>query len=554
MGNSVFPATGGTVYKVQKEQIFTANGTWTAPTSANFDGTVEVTCVGAGGASGSMNSYNASSYYGIVGGGGGGRVIWRKTISVPSGTNQTVIVGKGGQANYSGIGATYGGYSQFGNATIANYYPDPAMTMGMFYINSTGVYTVPEKANSGSANQYWGGGTGSYSGYLNTTDQAGHTYSTLPVGNTYFICPTNTSNYYSLYFQVPASTALDVAFYWDGYSGTGSQTIAPNIIWYAIDGTAISSAALTTLTNTAYAGTWTRYSSTNNTSPSNAAYARIVLRGGISINGLTVSPTSLSLTTAVSGYTSGYNWTGSVNNSPTVALANGNLENFVIAQGGGAGGSLVVNSSPAQYMLIGQPAWTSGGHPIYNSANVFVTTNIYLSGHGGGAGGNALPAQGTVSSANTSNIVNYVGSSTGNGATAYSPSAFTGAINSASYLQFTTVPNVDGGVGLGSIQVVTTASYPYPFQNLGGPGPGIEGFGEGGAGYVAGSSSYAPYHFASGKVRYTPSQSNATQSNTHPYPNTGAGGNAINTNQMYSSLQYPGQAGSNGIVIVRWFE
>ena len=88
-------------------QVFTSNGTFTAPAGIT---TVKVTCVGGGGGGGGgwevSNEGGTTSYYG---GNGGVAATAVKYVSVTPGSTYSVAVGAGGTGGTSGLGSTNGG-------------------------------------------------------------------------------------------------------------------------------------------------------------------------------------------------------------------------------------------------------------------------------------------------------------------------------------------------------------------------------------------------------------------------------------------------------------
>lgn len=94
MSGSVYPApSGGGGVSGKKQQVFTASGTFTAPTASSYNGYIEVTVVG-GGAGGDNNNY----YYG----GGGGASVKTRVIQATAGVGYTVTIGAGGAVATNG--------------------------------------------------------------------------------------------------------------------------------------------------------------------------------------------------------------------------------------------------------------------------------------------------------------------------------------------------------------------------------------------------------------------------------------------------------------------
>ncbi len=93
-------------------QVFTANGTWTAPSGCR---SVEVTVVGGGGGGGGVDGIAS---YGAAGGGGGGAGTAIKIITSSTfGATETVTIGSGGSggAGSGGGNGSTGGDSSFGS-------------------------------------------------------------------------------------------------------------------------------------------------------------------------------------------------------------------------------------------------------------------------------------------------------------------------------------------------------------------------------------------------------------------------------------------------------
>lgn len=93
-------------------QVFTANGTWTAPSGCR---SVEVTVVGGGGGGGGVDGIAS---YGAAGGGGGGAGTAIKIITSSTfGATETITIGSGGSggAGSGGGNGSTGGDSSFGS-------------------------------------------------------------------------------------------------------------------------------------------------------------------------------------------------------------------------------------------------------------------------------------------------------------------------------------------------------------------------------------------------------------------------------------------------------
>lgn len=109
MGQSVYPvpSAGGGVK--QRQQIITSTGTFTAPTSENYKGYLEVLLVGGGGGAGGAWVSTAGT-----GGGSGGCSI-KRIIELAAGSTVTVTIGAGGAGSPGSSGTpSNGNASTFG--------------------------------------------------------------------------------------------------------------------------------------------------------------------------------------------------------------------------------------------------------------------------------------------------------------------------------------------------------------------------------------------------------------------------------------------------------
>jgi hypothetical protein len=90
-----------------REQLFTAGGSWTAPTGVSR---VEVIVIGGGGGGGGYNT--SSAFFGSNGGSGGVAI---GNAAVSAGTSYTVTIGTGGAAGGNNANGSAGGTSSFGS-------------------------------------------------------------------------------------------------------------------------------------------------------------------------------------------------------------------------------------------------------------------------------------------------------------------------------------------------------------------------------------------------------------------------------------------------------
>jgi hypothetical protein len=565
MGISTFPAaSAGAVSKVYKEQIFNGSGTWTYPSSSNFDGTVEVTCVGAGGAGGGFRNTFGQSTTGITGGGGGGRVILNQKVSVLNGGNQTVTVGSGGVSNWSsGFGSSSGGYSIFGSPEIANYYPDPHMRWGVLHNGDNSPRTYPESQynSTASSNHAW-----VESRSIDSTIDTGYGAKTGALGNGSSMGGVTNDGIspYTSVFQVPASTVFKLMFYYTWMGTSSGSTVTPQIRWFNSSNVSIQSDSLTTFTRPTSGTTFTLYTSGTVTSPSTAAWARIIFTdgGGVGYNGVTLTPDSLGLTTPVSGNTSGYQWGGSPDGSLTVKTNSSNLSNFVIGQGGGGACGLGLYASNGNSMLSGNAGlwgWTQGGFPIYvGQSNSFSNQSWVFGSSGGGAGGNATEPELNMAFTGSSGTTIMQA----NGSFAVRNDLFGSQIGyCGSVVVMDSRAYYGGGLASYPLNYYSPTSNwnPCLFSTSG--GEGIQGYGAGGnSRFGTGSSGtdFTNRGFNKGKGRKGGagkfSQSGGTAlSKIDITANTGNGGGGIFLNGE-STAGVEGQNGSSGLVIVRWYE
>jgi hypothetical protein len=561
MGISTFPApSAGAVSKNYKEQIFNASGTWTYPSSSNFDGTVEVTCIGGGGAGGGFKNSSGQNANGITGGGGGGRVILNQKISVLNSGNQTVTVGNGGVSNWaSGFGSSSGRYSVFGSPNIANYYPDPHMRWGTWHNGSNSPRQYPESDYSStvSSNHAW-----VRSRTIDSSYDTGYGAKSGGLGNgSEFGGVTNGSIApYTTLFQVPASTSFKIMFYytWMGRSSAGNAI--PIMKWFDSNNVYISEDSTASFTTPTSGTTFTQYTSSAFTSPANAAWCRIVMDngGGVGYNGITLTPTSLGLTTPVSGNSTGYQWGGSINGSVTVKTNDSNLSNFVIAQGGGAGAG-IANYSGNQLLAgnSGLWGWTQGGYSSSTGNTSSMGTSEWFFGSaGGGAGGNATEPtfEGGYTTASTATTAFQ-----GTGSYTLYTSMFGSQIQYCGTL--VTMDNIayyGGGVASYPMYFQTGAANHYPFAFGASGGEGIQGYGDGGnSRFISGVSGVNFTARGWNKGKGLKGHSNRPQASSmsklNVAANTGSGGIGLYMNGE-SENGTEGQSGSSGLVIVRWYE
>ena len=89
-------ASGGTITSTDSYTIHTFTTVGTSTFTATSSRTVEVLIVGGGGGGG----------YNIGGGGGGGGVVYMPAVNITSGTNYSIVVGDGGEADANGQNST----------------------------------------------------------------------------------------------------------------------------------------------------------------------------------------------------------------------------------------------------------------------------------------------------------------------------------------------------------------------------------------------------------------------------------------------------------------
>lgn len=552
MGISVYPpASTGAVAKTLKQKVFNTSGTWTYPSSSNFDGTVELTVVAGGGAGGACLNRSGSSRMLGAGAGGGGQVVLRKQLSVLGAGNQTVTVGAGG-GGYTEAGGLFGHISSFGSGYIRNLYPDPALTKGLMFWNaSVGTIYYPETRNSASNIDYaqpyvWVSGT--------NPPQP-------PVGRTYVQLNLNgNSGVHSQFVSVKGSTSYRIIFSHTFYIG-GGITVSPSVLWYDSTGQAISSDSLTSFTTQSSSGTWAAVTSTV-TSPSTAAYARLtwVPNSGASwlLTGIQFAETAANVTSVVHGGVSGYAWTGVPDSSYTVE----ENERLVAAQGGGGGWGVAfrASNSGAGFLLPGHAGYTAGGFGMNTSSSGINAGELLIVGSGGGANGNALSQLSPTQPASTAT---YTINDGGSHSSRYGFSTDSGTTDSRFHAAIHT-----SAAYVGSESSWLSASINnsvFPFTSFGENGKGIEGYGYGGIGYARSSNSTYNTSFKASAVTHPGTLAGYTNDWDATQPiyqaawngraNTGNGGNGWITSVssgVYSG--WSGPRGGSGVVIVRWYE
>jgi hypothetical protein len=546
MGISTFPAaSGGITTRTLKQKVFNASGTFTYPTSSNFDGTVEVTCVGGGGGSGSFVHRTASTAYIATGGGGGGQVVSKKQLSILGKGNQTVTIGAGGSSN-AVTGALFGRPSTFGSGYIRNLYPDPTLSKGLAYLNvAAGLDEYPETYN-GSATLESSDSLNWVSGTNPPQPPAGTTYSSIMVSSNRPL--------YSQYMPVKASTSYTYVFSHTGVTSNPAVTCTPRVMWYTSAGVYISASAGTAFTTQTTTGTWTAQTNTI-TSPSTAAYGRLNwLTGGtttLRFNGIQFAETAASITSVVYGGASGYAWSGIPDNSFTI----GEDETLIAAQGGGGGwgAGFRVTNSGTQNIIPGHPGYTSGGFGVLLTGSADTST-LLVSGCGGGAGGSAT---GPSASSVGSSLINASDGNSSSAANNFKDGYYQWR---GFYVSATTSAAFTGG---DSYQFSAAGASYKTLTNFGENGKGIDGYGYGGIGSVATGITGILSNFRSSGVanpsisvqqQYYPISS-GSGTYAHQYdgrPNTGNGANG--TYMLGSQIAYEGANGGSGVVIVRWYE
>ncbi len=133
-------------------QLFTASGTFTAPTNVTV---VYLTGCGAGGGGGSSNSNTT----GASGGGSAGKCFVNRPYTVTGGNNYTVTIGAGGASN------TVGGDTVFDALTFTGGNPG-SQNVGLPFLFSAGVAGSGLQTGNGAtgASSVGGGGGGSIFG------------------------------------------------------------------------------------------------------------------------------------------------------------------------------------------------------------------------------------------------------------------------------------------------------------------------------------------------------------------------------------------------------
>jgi hypothetical protein len=546
MGISTFPAAsaGGITTRTLKQKVFNTSGTWTYPTSSNFDGTVELTVVAGGGGAGSFVHRTSSSGYMCGGGGGGGQVILNKQLSVLNKGNQTVNIGIGGPAKAI-TGALFGGISTFGSGYVRNLYPDPTLSKGLAYLNvAAGLDEAPETYNGSASIE---------AGTINRW-VSGSNPPQPPAGNTYWSHGVSSNRpLYSQYMPVKASTSYRFIFSHTGTTSNPAVTCTPRIMWFDNTGTYISSGTGTGFTTQTTTGTWTAQTNTA-TSPSTAVYARLnwLTSGSTTLrfNGIQFAETDANVTSVVYGGASGYAWTGVPDNSYTIEES----ETLIAAQGGGGGwgGGYRITNSGSTTIIPGHAGYTSGGFGVTNTTAPSSTV-FYISGCGGGAAGNATGPSPVTSTGNYIDLNTIDGASINSNfkdatrtwqsfyVDAHLGAAFTGADSYA----FST-----GNAGYRT------------FTEIGTNGRGLGGYGYGGLGAIATGQTGQLSNFRSSGVQnpsisvganfYPPSSGTNTSYLWDGRPNSGNGANG--GYMSGSQLTYEGATGGSGVVIVRWYE
>lgn len=548
MGISTFPAaSGGITTRTLKQAVFNSSGTWTYPSSSKFDGTVEVTCVGGGGGAGGAINRSGSTFWMGGGAGGGGQVILRRQLSVLGAGNQTVTVGNGGVGYYE-VGGLFGQISSFGSGYIRNLYPDPALTKGLHSLNSAvGVAAYPDSRSTGSSNAYC----------PPQFRSSGTNPPQPPAGNTSVpISLVSNAAVYSQFMSVKGSTEYRLVFA-HTFNVSGGTNVTAHLLWYNSDGTNISSTSFVTFTTQTSSGTWTTVSGTG-TSPSTAAYARICWNasGGAAdyrLNGITFAESAANVTAVAYGGNSGYAWTGVPDNSYTL---NEN-ETLIAAQGGGGGwgGSYRISSNGGMYLLPGHAGYTSGGMGINWNQSTIASSDMIITGCGGGAGGNARGVQTPIQESTVNTFTIQAGSGrfgfvSNDGNTSDDYKMYAAAHSAAAFV--------------GSDSYRYSISSAFPFTTFGENGIGIEGYGYGGVGMTKYSTTtYGSNFISSGSGiasivagynnDFSPT-SNDYQAAFRAKPNSGNGGSGWIATVTNNNTNYNGPRGGSGLVIVRWYE
>jgi hypothetical protein len=258
----------------------------------------------------------------------------------------------------------------------------------------------------------------------------------------------------------------------------------------------------------------------------------------------------------VSGSSSGYIWTGIPDNSYTV----GENETLLVAQGGGGGWGLAwrINSSGSDYLLPGHAGYTAGGLGVSNNGTSIDAQIIYISGSGGGAGGNAI---GPVTPTQTDNSEYYKIYSSGVHSARY---GFQTATDGNHARWHAAIHTCAAYVGSDSVLYNRAGTSVLPAMNFGENGIGIESYGYGGLGAARSSSgTYGNYFRSSGSgnpsaltgfgSNYSPTSA-LHQAAVRGKDNSGNGGSGWFGTVSSGSSDFGGSRGGSGIVIVRWYE
>lgn len=545
MGVNLYPAPS----KVLKQQIFDASGTWTYPTSPNFDGEVEVLAVGGGGAGGSIvarSGWTATARRFCTGGGGGGRVTTQK-LNVKGLGNQSVVVGAGGTTGTSvnQLYARAGGYSSFGSLTIANAVYDPDFYNGIMQAPDQGNTAYPENT------------TGALITVTESNTSSGST--TPPTGFSYLV-PINISNtgtpnsFYSSFFSVTASVSHTFGFkYARGGTNSTAGTVRTTVYYYNSSGVSTGSSNFSTFTAPTSGTTWTNITLTA-TPPANSVTARVVWDRSdatantvtLALSALFATPASTGITEAVYGYTSGYQWLNCPYSSPTVA----NTTVSVFAQGGGGGQGVVGSSSNIITYLPGEVGWSSGGKLVFSNQGTSAdSTTSAFGGCGGGSVTAAEPAT-PVSFYNGTNPINNIVDAS------IRPDGLAGQYP---VRYFSSIP-IGGGNGAVGVKINTDTQGGRYLQNWGKNGRGVDIYGHGGIGgwYTGGNDPLQTGFITTGPVRITPLNSVSVPGNNPQYynalANTGCGGAGVYNPSFTANTVYKAGNGGSGVVIVRWYE
>jgi hypothetical protein len=416
MGISVVGGSGSTG-KSQKFALFNSSSTWTAPTSANYDGVVKAFLVaagggGGGGAAGAVSTSNSQGMPGgpSGGGGGGGQVIEDVTVAIPSGTTVAVTVGAGGT----------GGQTVTTPVTI-NYFLNPSFetnTTGWSSVSGMTGFTRSTTFNNGAPQMPRGCAAAAYLYYSANANTHSFKYDS---GNSAFTVDSGTSGY-----QVRAAMSAS--------STSASFTYTTSVEWYA-NATLIRTDSLTTGGADSTNGTGWRWQdsylgNTSNPIPTNAT--RFVLNVSITSSttwqwgwdSFTLLPNDFdsyaSLSQGNTSYIDGSAsfsgtaespvlWAGTAHASVT-KLRRGaggavNPGSSVFGGSAGGGGARGGNSSIGSYAIAyGGGGATGGGshYYIYSGSwggsdytlwNFRGDSNTRFGGNGGGSGGSGNNGQ-----------------------------------------------------------------------------------------------------------------------------------------------------------------